>query len=124
MHNRSEMVAVLGPLEALPYYIYIHTYKICGLFHIYLFLFAFSFISIIYYCPSTSFIFAIHSISIIYSIVYVYSVKPLFTYEFYSPLVICGQLRSMRLASSFPQCRGQVPLSFSPLIFSVSKFLP
>jgi hypothetical protein len=24
MHNRSEMVAVLGPLEALPYYI--HTY--------------------------------------------------------------------------------------------------
>jgi hypothetical protein len=27
MHNRSEMVAVLGPLEALPYYIhtYIHT---------------------------------------------------------------------------------------------------
>jgi hypothetical protein len=25
MHNRSEMVAVLGPLEALPYYI--HTYS-------------------------------------------------------------------------------------------------
>jgi hypothetical protein len=24
-HNRSEMVAVLGPNEALPYYIHIHT---------------------------------------------------------------------------------------------------
>jgi hypothetical protein len=24
-HNRSEMVTVLGPYEALPYYIHIHT---------------------------------------------------------------------------------------------------
>jgi hypothetical protein len=26
-HNRSGMVAVLGPFEALPYYIYIYIYK-------------------------------------------------------------------------------------------------
>jgi hypothetical protein len=25
-HNRSEMAAVLGPYEALPYYEYIHTW--------------------------------------------------------------------------------------------------